>query len=151
MPFPCLSSLAFLCFSEGSGLVSKVRVRHSYQDIMTACCKGLCPNWSEVGGWMINAAQVINKHDAKIFMRDEWSDAVKRVNLSRCRPLSCSWPALCTCWSPPLCCVTVCQDWLFPDQRVRSCLCCSSCPACCSLISDQSLLSACSAPWLTYS
>ncbi|XP_013871129.1 vesicular inhibitory amino acid transporter [Austrofundulus limnaeus] len=26
---------------------------------MKACCKGLCPNWSDVGGWMINAAQVI--------------------------------------------------------------------------------------------
>uniref|UniRef100_A0A3P9NYU4 Vesicular inhibitory amino acid transporter n=1 Tax=Poecilia reticulata TaxID=8081 RepID=A0A3P9NYU4_POERE len=39
--------------------VSKVRVRHSYQDIMDACCKGLWPNWSVVGGWMINIAQVI--------------------------------------------------------------------------------------------
>uniref|UniRef100_A0A3Q3BNA1 Vesicular inhibitory amino acid transporter n=1 Tax=Kryptolebias marmoratus TaxID=37003 RepID=A0A3Q3BNA1_KRYMA len=47
------------CLYEECGLVSKVRVRHSYQDIMNACCKGLCPNWSEVGGWIINAAQVI--------------------------------------------------------------------------------------------
>ncbi|XP_072218555.1 vesicular inhibitory amino acid transporter-like [Leuresthes tenuis] len=45
--------------SEGSGSVSKVRVRHSYQDIMEACCKGLWPNWSGVGGWMVNVAQVI--------------------------------------------------------------------------------------------
>ncbi|KAM4521768.1 vesicular inhibitory amino acid transporter-like [Odontesthes bonariensis] len=42
-----------------SGSVSKVRVRHSYQDIMEACCKGLWPNWSGVGGWMLNVAQVI--------------------------------------------------------------------------------------------
>ncbi|XP_047430326.1 vesicular inhibitory amino acid transporter-like [Mugil cephalus] len=49
--------------SEGSGSVSgprtKVRVRHSYQDIIEACCKGLWPNWSGVGGWMVNVAQVI--------------------------------------------------------------------------------------------
>ncbi|XP_054910370.1 vesicular inhibitory amino acid transporter-like [Poeciliopsis prolifica] len=45
--------------SGKSNSVSKVRVRHSYQDIMDACCKGLWPNWSVVGGWMINVAQVI--------------------------------------------------------------------------------------------
>ncbi|XP_030577916.1 vesicular inhibitory amino acid transporter-like [Archocentrus centrarchus] len=45
--------------SGGSGSVSKVRVRHSYQDIMEACCKGLWPNWSGVGGLMVNIAQVI--------------------------------------------------------------------------------------------
>ncbi|KAM9704595.1 vesicular inhibitory amino acid transporter [Menidia menidia] len=45
--------------SGGSGTSSKVRVRHSYQDIMEACFKGLWPNWSRVGGWMINIAQVI--------------------------------------------------------------------------------------------
>uniref|UniRef100_A0A3B4HBT2 Vesicular inhibitory amino acid transporter n=1 Tax=Pundamilia nyererei TaxID=303518 RepID=A0A3B4HBT2_9CICH len=45
--------------SGGSGSVSKVRVRTSYQDIMEACCKGLWPNWSGVGGLMVNVAQVI--------------------------------------------------------------------------------------------
>ncbi|KAF7230946.1 transcript variant X2 [Nothobranchius furzeri] len=45
--------------SDRSGLVTKVRVRHSYQDIMDACCEGLCSNWSGVGGWMINTAQVV--------------------------------------------------------------------------------------------
>ncbi|XP_012736112.2 vesicular inhibitory amino acid transporter-like [Fundulus heteroclitus] len=45
--------------SKESSSVSKVRVRHSYQDIMDACCKGLWPNWSVVGGWLINLAQVI--------------------------------------------------------------------------------------------
>ncbi|XP_027895456.1 vesicular inhibitory amino acid transporter-like [Xiphophorus couchianus] len=46
-------------YEEELSSVSKVRVRHSYQDIMDACCKGLWPNWSVVGGWMINIAQVI--------------------------------------------------------------------------------------------
>uniref|UniRef100_A0A3P9NZ21 Vesicular inhibitory amino acid transporter n=1 Tax=Poecilia reticulata TaxID=8081 RepID=A0A3P9NZ21_POERE len=46
-------------YEEERSSVSKVRVRHSYQDIMDACCKGLWPNWSVVGGWMINIAQVI--------------------------------------------------------------------------------------------
>ncbi|KAM6915454.1 vesicular inhibitory amino acid transporter-like [Xenentodon cancila] len=45
--------------SGGSGLGSKVRVRHSYQDVMEACCRGLWPNWSGVGGCMVNAAQVV--------------------------------------------------------------------------------------------
>ncbi|KAF7667278.1 hypothetical protein LDENG_00069310, partial [Lucifuga dentata] len=36
-----------------------VRVRNSYQDIVAACCRGLCPNWSGLGGWIINVAQVI--------------------------------------------------------------------------------------------
>ncbi|XP_071323560.1 vesicular inhibitory amino acid transporter-like [Trachinotus anak] len=45
--------------SEASGSVSKVRVRHSYQDIVEACCKGLWPNWPGLGGWMVNVAQVI--------------------------------------------------------------------------------------------
>ncbi|XP_028253679.1 vesicular inhibitory amino acid transporter-like [Parambassis ranga] len=45
--------------SEGSGMVSKIRVHHSYQEIMEACCKGLWPNWSRAGGWMVNLAQVI--------------------------------------------------------------------------------------------
>ncbi|KAM4528735.1 vesicular inhibitory amino acid transporter-like [Fundulus diaphanus] len=45
--------------SKESSSVSKVRVRHSYQDIMDACCKGLWPTWSVVGGWLINLAQVI--------------------------------------------------------------------------------------------
>ncbi|KAG7222656.1 hypothetical protein INR49_026265, partial [Caranx melampygus] len=36
--------------SEGSGSVSKVRVRHSYQDVVEACCKGLWPNWPGLGG-----------------------------------------------------------------------------------------------------
>ncbi|XP_074471807.1 vesicular inhibitory amino acid transporter-like [Sebastes fasciatus] len=43
--------------SGGSG--SKVRVRHSYQDVVEACCKGLWPNWPGLGGWMVNVAQVI--------------------------------------------------------------------------------------------
>ncbi|XP_059212713.1 vesicular inhibitory amino acid transporter-like [Centropristis striata] len=41
------------------GSMSKVRVRHSYQDIVEACCKGLWPNWPGLGGWMVNVAQVI--------------------------------------------------------------------------------------------
>ncbi|KAM9354950.1 vesicular inhibitory amino acid transporter [Pholidichthys leucotaenia] len=45
--------------SGEAGSATKVRVRHSYQDIMEACCKGLWPNWSGVGGWMVNIAQVI--------------------------------------------------------------------------------------------
>ncbi|XP_070843850.1 vesicular inhibitory amino acid transporter-like [Chaetodon trifascialis] len=45
--------------SGGSGLESKVRVRHSYQDVVEACCKGLWPNWPGLGGWMVNVAQVI--------------------------------------------------------------------------------------------
>lgn len=48
----------FVCFSGGSGSVFKVRVRHSYQDIVEACCKGLWPNWPGLGGWMVNVAQV---------------------------------------------------------------------------------------------
>lgn len=51
----------FVYFSMGSGSVSKVRVRHSYQDIVEACCKGLWPNWPGLGGWMVNVAQV-NTH-----------------------------------------------------------------------------------------
>ncbi|XP_070782453.1 vesicular inhibitory amino acid transporter-like [Enoplosus armatus] len=43
----------------GPGSVSKARVRHSYQDIVEACCKGLWPNWPGLGGWMVNVAQVI--------------------------------------------------------------------------------------------
>nr|XP_019953031.1 PREDICTED: vesicular inhibitory amino acid transporter-like [Paralichthys olivaceus] len=45
--------------SGGSGSGSKVRVRHSYQDIVEACCKGLWPHWPELGGWMVNVAQVV--------------------------------------------------------------------------------------------
>ncbi|KAM7367693.1 hypothetical protein PAMP_013976 [Pampus punctatissimus] len=45
--------------SGGSCSVSKVRVRHSYQDVVEACCKGLWPNWPGLGGWMVNVAQVI--------------------------------------------------------------------------------------------
>ncbi|XP_076612894.1 vesicular inhibitory amino acid transporter-like [Chaetodon auriga] len=45
--------------SGGSGSESKVRVRHSYQDVVEACCKGLWPNWPGLGGWMVNVAQVI--------------------------------------------------------------------------------------------
>ncbi|XP_061602961.1 vesicular inhibitory amino acid transporter-like [Cololabis saira] len=45
--------------SGGPGLGSRVRVRHSYQDVMEACCKGLWPNWSGVGGCVVNVAQVI--------------------------------------------------------------------------------------------
>ncbi|XP_022051313.2 vesicular inhibitory amino acid transporter-like [Acanthochromis polyacanthus] len=44
---------------RSGGLVSKIRVRRTYLDIMEACCKGLWPNWSGVGGWMVNIAQVI--------------------------------------------------------------------------------------------
>ncbi|CAL8316364.1 unnamed protein product [Boreogadus saida] len=36
-----------------------VRVRHSYQDIAEACCKGLRPNWAGLAGWMVNIAQVV--------------------------------------------------------------------------------------------
>ncbi|XP_039981896.1 vesicular inhibitory amino acid transporter-like [Xiphias gladius] len=42
-----------------SGSVSKVRVRHSYQDVVEACCQGLWPSWPGLGGWMVNVAQVI--------------------------------------------------------------------------------------------
>nr|XP_029131789.1 vesicular inhibitory amino acid transporter-like [Labrus bergylta] len=45
--------------SGGSGSRSKVRVRHSYQDIVEACCKGLCSNWPGLWGWMVNVAQVV--------------------------------------------------------------------------------------------
>nr|XP_046230074.1 vesicular inhibitory amino acid transporter-like [Scatophagus argus] len=45
--------------SGGSGSVSKVRVRQSYQDIVEACCKGLWPYWPGLGGWMVNVAQVV--------------------------------------------------------------------------------------------
>uniref|UniRef100_UPI0037E99398 vesicular inhibitory amino acid transporter-like n=1 Tax=Semicossyphus pulcher TaxID=241346 RepID=UPI0037E99398 len=45
--------------SGGSGVGSKVRVRHSYQDIVEACCKGLWPNWPGLWGVMVNVAQVI--------------------------------------------------------------------------------------------
>ena len=50
------SKKVFVSFSGGS--VSKVRVRHSYQDIVEACCKGLWPYWPGLGGWMVNVAQV---------------------------------------------------------------------------------------------
>lgn len=43
----------------------KVRVRHSYQDIVEACCKGLWPNWPGLGGWMVNVAQVTHTHKYK--------------------------------------------------------------------------------------
>ncbi|KAF6732223.1 Vesicular inhibitory amino acid transporter [Oryzias melastigma] len=46
------------CFEE-SGSVSRVRVRHSYQDVTEACCKGLWPSWEGVAGWVVNVAQVI--------------------------------------------------------------------------------------------
>lgn len=35
-----------------------VRVRHSYQDIVEAGCKGLWPNLPALGGWLVNVAQV---------------------------------------------------------------------------------------------
>ncbi|KAK9531350.1 hypothetical protein VZT92_010780 [Zoarces viviparus] len=44
---------------QSGGSVSMVRVRHSYQDIVEAGCKGLWPNWAALGGWMVNVAQVI--------------------------------------------------------------------------------------------
>ncbi|KAG7508376.1 hypothetical protein JOB18_011174 [Solea senegalensis] len=50
--------VACLYDDEQSG-GTKVRVRHSYQDIVEACCKGLWPNWPGLGGWIINVAQVI--------------------------------------------------------------------------------------------
>ncbi|XP_008282767.1 vesicular inhibitory amino acid transporter-like [Stegastes partitus] len=55
---------AWVCNHTGRTLVAclyeeEQRVRHTYLDIMEACCKGLWPNWSGVGGWMVNVAQVI--------------------------------------------------------------------------------------------
>uniref|UniRef100_A0A8C9XZD7 Vesicular inhibitory amino acid transporter n=1 Tax=Sander lucioperca TaxID=283035 RepID=A0A8C9XZD7_SANLU len=58
---------AWVCNHTGSILVAclyedeqrYVRVRHSYQDVMEACCKGLWPNWPGLGGWMVNVSQVI--------------------------------------------------------------------------------------------
>ncbi|KAF1376804.1 hypothetical protein PFLUV_G00215240 [Perca fluviatilis] len=44
---------------QSGGSVSKVRVRHSYQDVVEACCEGLWPNWPGLGGWMVNVSQVI--------------------------------------------------------------------------------------------
>ncbi|KAK5852747.1 hypothetical protein PBY51_006591 [Eleginops maclovinus] len=44
---------------QSGGSVSQVRVRHSYQDVVEACCKGLWPTWPGLGGWMVNVAQVI--------------------------------------------------------------------------------------------
>uniref|UniRef100_A0A667YT56 Vesicular inhibitory amino acid transporter n=1 Tax=Myripristis murdjan TaxID=586833 RepID=A0A667YT56_9TELE len=41
------------------GPLSRVRVRHSYQGIAEACCRGLWPRWAGLGGWMVNVAQVI--------------------------------------------------------------------------------------------
>ncbi len=52
----------FVSFSGESVSASKVRVRHSYQDIVEACCKGLWPNWPGLGGWMVNVAQVTHTH-----------------------------------------------------------------------------------------
>lgn len=52
------SKKVFVSFSGGSGSLSKVRVRHSYQDIVEACCKGLWPYCPGLGGWMVNVAQV---------------------------------------------------------------------------------------------
>lgn len=65
------------------------------------------------------------------------------------RSLSCWWPAPCIWSSPPVCCLTVSQGWLFLDQCVLWCLWCSCCLVCCWLISDQSPPSACCAPWHT--
>uniref|UniRef100_A0A8C3AWN6 Vesicular inhibitory amino acid transporter n=1 Tax=Cyclopterus lumpus TaxID=8103 RepID=A0A8C3AWN6_CYCLU len=55
---------AWFCNHTGRILVAclyeeEQRVRHSYQDIVEAGCKGLWPNWPALGGWMINVAQVI--------------------------------------------------------------------------------------------
>lgn len=52
----------FVSFSGESVQVSKVRVRHSYQDIVEACCKGLWPHWPGLGGWMVNVSQVTHTH-----------------------------------------------------------------------------------------
>lgn len=38
--------------------VSKVRVRHSYQDVVEACCRGLWSAGPGLGGWLVNGAQV---------------------------------------------------------------------------------------------
>ncbi|XP_077950010.1 vesicular inhibitory amino acid transporter-like [Gasterosteus aculeatus] len=51
--------VACLYEEEQSGSVSMVRVRHSYQDIVEAGCKGLWPNLPALGGWLVNVAQVI--------------------------------------------------------------------------------------------
>ncbi|XP_075893578.1 vesicular inhibitory amino acid transporter-like [Nelusetta ayraudi] len=45
--------------SRGCSEVVKVRVRHSYEDVVEACCKGLWPNWPGLGGCMVNIAQVV--------------------------------------------------------------------------------------------
>uniref|UniRef100_A0A4W6DUX3 Vesicular inhibitory amino acid transporter n=1 Tax=Lates calcarifer TaxID=8187 RepID=A0A4W6DUX3_LATCA len=55
---------AWVCNHTGRILVAclyeeQQRIRHSYQDIVEACCKGLWPNWPGLGGWMVNVAQVI--------------------------------------------------------------------------------------------
>ncbi|XP_028296094.1 vesicular inhibitory amino acid transporter-like [Gouania willdenowi] len=44
---------------QSGGFVSKVRVRHSYQDVMEVCFRKLCPNWVRMGGMMVIVAQVI--------------------------------------------------------------------------------------------
>lgn len=54
--------VVFVPFSSESGSVLRARVRHSYQDIVEACCKGLWPNWPGLGGWMVNVAQVTCTH-----------------------------------------------------------------------------------------
>ncbi|XP_071370864.1 vesicular inhibitory amino acid transporter-like [Centroberyx affinis] len=51
--------VACLYEEEHSGGSGWVRVRHSYQDVAEACCKGLWPHWAGLGGWMVNVAQVI--------------------------------------------------------------------------------------------
>uniref|UniRef100_A0A674PAJ7 Vesicular inhibitory amino acid transporter n=1 Tax=Takifugu rubripes TaxID=31033 RepID=A0A674PAJ7_TAKRU len=47
------------CLYEEGGSVLKVRVRHSYQDIVEASCRGLWPRWPGLGGFLVNLSQVI--------------------------------------------------------------------------------------------
>ncbi|XP_028998071.1 vesicular inhibitory amino acid transporter-like [Betta splendens] len=44
---------------QSGGSSSAVRVRHSYQDVMEACCKGPWSDWAGPAGWLVNAAQVV--------------------------------------------------------------------------------------------
>eukprot|EP00066_Takifugu_rubripes_P021284 XP_011610550.1 PREDICTED: vesicular inhibitory amino acid transporter-like [Takifugu rubripes] len=44
---------------QRGGSVLKVRVRHSYQDIVEASCRGLWPRWPGLGGFLVNLSQVI--------------------------------------------------------------------------------------------
>uniref|UniRef100_H3CZI0 Vesicular inhibitory amino acid transporter n=1 Tax=Tetraodon nigroviridis TaxID=99883 RepID=H3CZI0_TETNG len=50
---------------QRGGYVLKVRVRHSYQDIVEASCRDLGPHWPRLGGCMVNVSQVNTTYYSK--------------------------------------------------------------------------------------